>query len=79
MTPLSAPPHTEAMTTHEDAPDLDQVVDKLAERYPGRSRDSIRVEVEKAHRSFADAKVHDFLPVLIERRVRASLRDAPPV
>ncbi len=67
------------MTTDEDAPDLDQVVDKLAERYPDRSRASIRVEVEKAHRSFADAKVHDFLPVLIERQVRASFKDAPAV
>jgi hypothetical protein len=57
--------------------DLDQVVDKLAQRYPERSRESLRLEVEKAHRSFSGAKVHDFLPVLIERQVRASLRDAP--
>jgi hypothetical protein len=65
------------MVTEDDGTDLDQVVDKLAERYPDRSRESLRLEVEEAHRSFSGARVHGFLPVLIERRVRARLRDAP--
>lgn len=65
------------MTTDGDATDLDKVVANLAERYPDRTRESIRAEVEKARVSFADAKVPDFLPVLIERRARATLRDAP--
>jgi hypothetical protein len=64
------------MTIGESETDLDQVVDKLAERYPDHSRASLRDEVEKAHRSFSGAKVQDFLPVLIERRVRATLKDA---
>lgn len=65
------------MTTDAGEPDLDQVVDNLARRYPDWPRESLRLEAEKARRSFAGAKVHGFLPVLIERQVRASLGDAP--
>ena len=64
------------MTTDAGEPDLDQVVAKLAERYPQWSRDMLRAEAEKARRSFSGARVHGFLPVLIERQVRASLDEA---
>jgi hypothetical protein len=64
------------MTTTDGETDLDQVVEKLAARYPDRSRDSLRVEVEKARQSFSGATVQGFLGVLIERRVRANLGDA---
>jgi hypothetical protein len=64
------------MTTAPGGTDLDHVVDKLVERYPEHSRERLRDEVEKAHRHFSGAKVQDFLPVLIERRVRARLQEA---
>jgi hypothetical protein len=69
--------HTDAVTTTGREADLDHVVDKLAARYPDRSRDSLRVEVEKARQSFSGATVQGFLTVLIERQVRATLEDAP--
>jgi hypothetical protein len=64
------------MTTTDDGTDLDHVVDKLAARYPDSSRESLRIEVEKARQSFAGATVHGFLGVLIERQVRANLGEA---
>ena len=65
------------MTTTDPEPDLAQVVDKLAARYPNRSRDSLAAEVEKVRQSFSGATVQGFLTVLIERQVRANLGDAP--
>jgi hypothetical protein len=65
------------MATADSDTDLDQVVDKLAARYPDRSRESLRTEVDKARESFSGATVQGFLGVLIERRVRANLGDAP--
>jgi hypothetical protein len=57
--------------------DLERVVEQLTARYPDRSRESIVEAVEQARLHFSGSKVQDFLPVLIERRVRASLREAP--
>jgi hypothetical protein len=65
------------MTTVDGELDLEQVVEKLAERYPDQSRETLRDAVEEAHLHFSGSKVQDFLPVLIERRVRASLRESP--
>jgi hypothetical protein len=65
------------VTTPDGRTDLDQVVDKLAARYPDQSRESLEAEVEKARLSFSGATVQGFLGVLIERRVRASLGDLP--
>jgi hypothetical protein len=66
------------MTIDDGRLDLSQVVDKLAERFPGSPRESLRAAAERARAHFADATVTGFLEVLIEREVRAGLAQPRP-
>ncbi|WP_377108031.1 three-helix bundle dimerization domain-containing protein [Propionicimonas sp. T2.31MG-18] len=43
------------------------------------SRDVLSERVIRGLRAFAHAPIRDFVPVLVERRVRAELRLAPSV
>lgn len=69
------------MTEDGQARELDeqqgvqQVVDRLAERFPDVDRARIAEIVDEEHHTFDGRKVRDFVPVLVEksakRRVKA--------
>lgn len=51
-----------------------EIVDRLQERFPDKPRESIVDAIEKARATFDDAKVRDFVPVLIEKEAKAHLK-----
>jgi hypothetical protein len=51
-----------------------EIVERLRERFPDASPDSIADAVEYARSTFSDAKVRDFVPVLIEKEAKARLK-----
>jgi hypothetical protein len=55
--------------------ELGLLVDRLRRRYPGLPEDLIRREVDRLLHQYDGARVRTFLPILIERDVRAMLDD----
>lgn len=53
--------------------DVEEMARTLHRRYPDVPLDVLRREVSDAARAFRDAKVLNYIPVLIERRVRHDL------
>ena len=65
-------------TDPDDALDaqLAQLEDQLVARYLGHGQHDepeVRAQVQRATRQFAHARVRNFLPILIERAVKAAL------
>ncbi|MEE3850762.1 DUF3562 domain-containing protein [Gordonia sp. LSe1-13] len=60
------------MTTDEQRV-LDEVAGRIQAAYPNRSPDEVRHTFDTVVRDFDTARVRDFVPLLVERRVRASL------
>jgi hypothetical protein len=58
--------------THE-ARELDEVVERLRQRFPQTPEDRVRSVVMEAHRSFAGNPIRDFVPVFVERSARDEL------
>ena len=55
---------------------VDEVVGRLATRYPGLSKDFLAKRVWECLTSFVNPAIRDFLPVLVERRVTHELKVA---
>ena len=53
---------------------VDEVVGRLATRFPGLSPDFLVKRVWAGLRSFVNPPIRDFLPVLVERRVAQELQ-----
>jgi len=53
--------------------ELDLLVDRVRRRYPNLPADLIRQEVDRIHQQYDGARVRTFLPILIERELRAML------
>ncbi|MHB1011032.1 MAG: three-helix bundle dimerization domain-containing protein [Propionibacteriaceae bacterium] len=53
---------------------IDEVVGRVASRYPGLGSELIVKRTWAALKAFADPRIRDFLPVLVERRVVRELR-----
>lgn len=57
---------------------IDDVIDRLAEKYPGVDRRRIREIVGEEHHAFDGRPVRDFVPVLVEKssmkRLKALVR-----
>lgn len=63
--------------THDIADEsaaMEQVVERLSERFPATDVEIVRQTVAEVHSQFADAHVRDFLPVLIEREAKKRLK-----
>ena len=69
-----AAPMSDARTTQAVTVDLDAIAANVRKAYPGTPSAVVETEVAEAARLYGDATVPDFLPVLIERRVRNRLR-----
>jgi hypothetical protein len=52
---------------------LDQLEDRLDKDYPGVNRTRLHELVDRERARFAGARIHAFVPILVERTVRATL------
>ncbi|WP_395704484.1 three-helix bundle dimerization domain-containing protein [Rhodococcus ruber] len=57
----------------DEAVQLELVVTRLAVRFPSMSRGDIEIVVRTVEKRFADAKVRDFLSLLIEKAARREI------
>jgi len=64
---------------NREAKELDLLVERLRRRYPTIPVEMIRREVERLHHQYDDARVRDFLAVLVEREARQVLGRGHPV
>ena len=53
---------------------VDEVVDRLAARFPGVSRDHVAAVVGEEHLELEGNPIRDFIPVLVEHGARERLR-----
>ncbi len=53
---------------------LAEIVERLQERFPDASLEEITAAVEEGRAYFRNAKVRDFVPVLIEKEAKARLK-----
>lgn len=56
---------------------LDQIAERLAARFPELPADTITHAVQGRYAEFEGSRIRDFVPVLVERSVRADLSGAP--
>lgn len=63
------------MVSNEERRSLDHLVERLTAKYSSIGRDQIAVLVSQAHDGFANAKVRDFVPLFVERRVEVLLHE----
>ncbi|MFI5502626.1 three-helix bundle dimerization domain-containing protein [Nocardia asteroides] len=70
------------MTTNEDR-QLDEVIERLAVRYPTIERTELAGIVRETYDHFAQSHVRDFVPLLVEHHVREELGtptgEIPPI
>jgi hypothetical protein len=57
---------------------LVHVVGRLAQRFPDADEDAIMVMAAEELQAFSDARLRDFVPVLVERNVLRRLRGVWP-
>jgi hypothetical protein len=60
--------------TVDEAKALVEITERLQEQFPETPREEIEAAVEFGRKSFENAKVRDFLPVLIEKEAKARLK-----
>ncbi|WP_244284159.1 three-helix bundle dimerization domain-containing protein [Agromyces badenianii] len=58
----------------EEARAVDEVIDRLVDRFPDLPRDRIAEVVQHAHLELKGNAVRDFVPVLVERAAKQQLR-----
>ena len=61
-------------TTADENKALEEIVERLQQRFPDAPRESVVDAVEQARTAHDDAKVRDFVPVLIEKEAKARLK-----
>lgn len=61
------------MVTDNEHRAIDEVVDRIAERFPNVPPEDVRDAVHRHLASYEGAAVRDFVPVLVEREVVAEL------
>jgi hypothetical protein len=54
--------------------DVDLVIDRLAARFPTLERDHVERVVQEEHDRLGEARVRDFIPVLVEHAATERLR-----
>lgn len=74
--PLAAPNqvvHHGDMATEEELRHIATITEQLVKQHPEIPRATVEDEVRKAHQSFTDNPIRDFVPVFVERRVKDAL------
>jgi hypothetical protein len=62
------------MHTDDEARAIDDVVERLAERFPTVTRERVAAIVAEEHLELEGNPIRDFVPVLVEHEVRERLR-----
>ncbi|HPY24080.1 MAG TPA: hypothetical protein PLK19_07125 [Mycobacterium sp.] len=60
-------------STNDEATQIDELIQRVAEAHPEISVADVERAVRVIHAGFDDARVRDFVPMLVERKVRAVL------
>jgi hypothetical protein len=61
--------------TPDQTSDVEHVTDRVSNRLGGATAlDAVRARVRRQFAAFHDVAVHQFVPIFVERRVRAELR-----
>ena len=61
------------MTVDSEVRALDQVRDRLEKQYPATSPENVRLAISVAYESLRDARIREFIPVLVEREAKDKL------
>jgi hypothetical protein len=61
------------MLVDNEAAQIDQVIERLIARFPAESPAEIKLLVHRIHERFADARVRDFVPLLVEKAARQTV------
>lgn len=61
------------MARTDEAVQIAEVIARISAYYPDISTTDIERVVQTVHTGFDDAKVREFIPLLVERKVRAVL------
>ncbi|MCZ3388761.1 MAG: hypothetical protein LH645_06460 [Actinomycetia bacterium] len=69
----SSQTQTQGLEGQELAPELDWLTAELEARYPAAAPEQVAALVSLAADSFADARITDFVPVLVRREVEQEL------
>jgi hypothetical protein len=56
---------------------MERLVERLTGQFPELPRDEIVRTVHGEYAEYADSRIRDFVPVLVERRARRELATAP--
>ncbi|MUL79731.1 three-helix bundle dimerization domain-containing protein [Mycolicibacterium sp. CBMA 226] len=59
-------------TTEEQQ--ISRVLERLVAQYPNRDPNDVAHSVEKARKRFEESRIRDFVPLLVERCVRAEFK-----
>jgi hypothetical protein len=62
------------MNADEETRAVDEVVERLAARFPDVPRDHVETVVDEEHHELAGNPIRDFVPVLVEHDARERLR-----
>lgn len=62
---------------HEEADQIDQVIERLRDRYPLLANTDLDVLVHTIHHRYAGCRVHDFVPLLVEKAARQVISRLP--
>jgi len=63
------------MDTEKEKEAVERVADRLAEKFPDVDREHIEDVVHGEYDALADAKVRDYIPLLVEHESREDLTD----
>ena len=67
---------TLTMQSIDETQALDQVCERLADRFPAVPAATVRLAVDAAHRKLDGRPVRSYVPVLVERAARETLASA---
>jgi len=62
------------MSELDETQAIDQVIDRLSQRFPTLDRDHIANIVEEEHGQLDEGRVRDFVPVLVEKAAKKRLK-----
>ncbi|WP_208858819.1 three-helix bundle dimerization domain-containing protein [Cryobacterium zongtaii] len=62
------------MSELDETQAIDQVIDRLSQRFPSLEREHIADVVQDEHEHLAEGSVRDFVPVLVEKAAKRRLK-----
>lgn len=61
------------MVSTEERRSIADLIERLARTHPGIEREQIIAIVDTTHATFSSAKIRDFVPLFVERRIHVLL------